>query len=198
MPQRKVSGEATHQEAPGATIVRPDDSTSARQHAGFSLIDRAAPMSATRTEQLPTLWTEQSKREPSATSATACYPAFHNVDSSFSHHRPAEYAHGKRRTLNQNSQKPEEGLPRIETATGSPVLNRPPNRDSFKDTIGWPERRGAPGALIERELVSERSAVRERTTDARPFTRAIRTARMARRLSRSPNACNARLIARYG
>ena len=100
MPRRKVSCEATHQEAPGATIVLRDDSTYARQHAGFSLI-AAAQISTTRIEQLPTMWTGASKMETSATDVRARYLAVHNVDSSFSHNRPAEYAPEKRRTLNQ-------------------------------------------------------------------------------------------------
>ena len=139
MQRRKVSGEATHQEAPGATIVLRDVPTYARQHAGFSLIDRVAQIAATRTEQLPTMWTGASKMERSATGVTAYYLAVHNVDSSFSHDRPAQYAPAKRRTLNQNSQKPEEGLHR-ETRTGYPVLNRPSKRDSFTDA----EEHGSP------------------------------------------------------
>jgi hypothetical protein len=127
MQRRKVSGEATHQEAPGAAIVLRDVPTYARQHAGFSLIERAAQIAATRTEQLPTMWTGASRMAPSATGVTACYLAVHNADSSFSHDRPAQYAPAKRRTSNQT---PEEGLHR-ETRTGYPVLNRPPKRDSF-------------------------------------------------------------------
>jgi hypothetical protein len=77
--------------------------------------------------------------EPFATGATACYFAVHNVDSSFPHHRPAEYAQAKRRTLNSKDQKPEEGLHQLEAAVetriGSPVLNRPPNRDSFNSAM---------------------------------------------------------------
>ncbi len=57
MLRHEVSREATHQEAPGATIVLRDDLTYARQHAGFSRRARAAQISATRTEQLPTMWT---------------------------------------------------------------------------------------------------------------------------------------------
>jgi len=34
-----------------------------------------------------------------ATHVAACHPAVHNVDSSFSQHRAAEYAPAKRRTL---------------------------------------------------------------------------------------------------
>lgn len=132
MLRHEVSREATHQEAPGATIVLRDDLTYARQHAGFSRRARAAQISATRTEQLPTMWTGTSKIELSATGLTACYLAVHNVDSSFSHDRPAQYAPAKRRTLNQNSEKAEEGLHRAKTTTGYPVLNRPPKRDSFK------------------------------------------------------------------
>lgn len=132
---RKVSCEATPQEALGATIVLRDDPTYAQQHVEFSLIDRAAPISATRTEQLPTMWTGTSKMEPSATGVTACYLAVHNVDSSFSHARPAQYAPAKRRMSNHNSRKPEEGLHRVETTTGPPVLNRPPKRDSFNATL---------------------------------------------------------------
>jgi hypothetical protein len=111
MPRRKVRGAAAHQEAPGAMIVLRDDPTYARRHAGFSRIERATPISATRTEQLSTLWTGTSQLERSATDVTACYLAVHNVDSSFTHHRPAQYAHAKRRTLNQKPKtRREEGL----------------------------------------------------------------------------------------
>jgi hypothetical protein len=136
MLRRRVNCEATHQEAPGATIVPRDELTYARQHAAFSRIDRTAQVSATRTEQLSTLWTGTPTMEPCALRAAACYLAVHNVDSSFSQDRPVQDAQAKRRTLNQNPQRPGEGLQRVETrlqtTTGSPVLNRPPKRDSFK------------------------------------------------------------------
>jgi hypothetical protein len=109
MPRRKVSGEATHQEAPGATIVAPDKATYVRRHAAFSPSRPPAGLSATRREQLPTMWTGASRLAPSATEVTACSLAVHNVDSSFSQDRPAPYAPARRRTLNQN-QKPEEEL----------------------------------------------------------------------------------------
>jgi hypothetical protein len=98
MPRREVSCEATQQEAPGATNVLRDDPPYARQHAGFFANRGAAQISATRTEHLSTMWTGPSRMEPSATGVTACYLAVHNVDSSFSQDRPAEYAHAKRRT----------------------------------------------------------------------------------------------------
>ena len=138
MPWRKGGGAVTHQEAPGATIVLRDDSTYARRHAGLSLV-AAAQSSATPPEQLPTLWTGTSNMAASATAVTACYLAVHNVDSSFAQHRAVESAPAKRRTLNQTSQTPAEGLHRLETAvqtrTGSPVLNRPPKRDSFNVSV---------------------------------------------------------------
>jgi hypothetical protein len=131
MPRRKVSCEATHQEAPGATIAAQDKATYVRQHAAFCTSRPPAGLSATRTEQLPTMWTGTSKMEPSATTVTAHNLAVHNVDSSFSQDRLAQYAPAKRRTLNQKVQKPEEGSHRADTTTGSPVLNRPPKWDSF-------------------------------------------------------------------
>jgi hypothetical protein len=49
-----------------------------------------------------------------ATHGAACHPAVHNVDSSFSQHRPAQYAQAKRWTLNQNPEESgEEGLDHV-------------------------------------------------------------------------------------
>src|SRR5512139_2026320 len=110
MPRRKVSGAATHQEAPGATSAAPDKATYVRQHATFRPSRPPASRSATRTEQLPTRWTGASPLAPSATEVTACSLAVHHVDSSFSQDRPAQYAPAKRTDV-KSKPKPRRRIP---------------------------------------------------------------------------------------
>ena len=128
MPRRKMSGEATHQEAPGATIVHRDDATYARQHAGFSLID-AAQIFPTRTEQLPTVWTGIGSLWPFASE-------WHVV----LHRRPQcgqqLLPRLRRRLVRACSDDLTIECQRRETRTGFPVPNRPPKRDSFIASLG--------------------------------------------------------------
>ena len=106
-----MTREATHQEAAGATIAQRDKATYARQHEAFSHVGIAVGISATRAGAAAHSVDGGSARpQPPAIEVATCYTAVHNVDSSFSQHRAAEYAPAKRRTLNQNQESEEEGL----------------------------------------------------------------------------------------
>lgn len=110
-----MAPEATRQEAAGAAITRRDKATYAQQHEAFSQIEIAVGISATPVGAAAhSVDGDSARPKPPATEVATCYIAVHNVDSSFSHHRAAEYAKAKRRTLNQNQESEEEGLNPVE------------------------------------------------------------------------------------